>query len=99
MPCGSMAVDIMRFKEKRPGSQPREMMARWPLSFAARSTSSKCAGILACVSKLLITVKWRAYSGVCVGKSVALPPQSTMTSILSFQLSASESATTGTFSV
>ena len=36
------------------------------------------------MSKLSITLKYFTYSGVCFGKSVALPPQITKTSIFSF---------------
>ena len=60
-----------------------------PLFFAAASTSSKCSGILAWVSKLSTTLNNSAYFGVCSGRSVALPPQRINTSILSFHCSIS----------
>ena len=79
----------MRFKENMPGSQPTEMIPTCPLSFAAASTSSKCSGILAWVSKLSTTLNSFAYFGVCSGRSVALPPHRIITSILSFHFSTS----------
>ena len=60
-----------------------------PLFLAAESTFSKCSGILACVSKLSTTLNISANFGVCTGKSVALPPQRIITSILSFHCSTS----------
>ncbi|ODR43372.1 hypothetical protein BEI60_00850 [Eisenbergiella tayi] len=74
-----------RFRENIPGSQPQDMIPTFPLFFASASTAAKCSGIFAWVSKLSITWKYPANSGVCTGKSVALPPQRINTSILSFQ--------------
>src|SRR5699024_11926494 len=64
-----------RFRENRPGSQPTEIRPTWPFSRQAASTASKCWGIFAWVSKLSMTWKYFAISGVCLGRSVALPPQ------------------------
>ena len=58
------------------------MMPTFPPFLAAASTAAKCSGIFACVSKLSTTLKFSANSGVCVGRSVALPPQRTKTSNL-----------------
>ena len=84
-----MAFAYIRFKENIPGSQPTEIMPICPLSFAAASTFAKCSGILAWVSKLSTTWNILAYFGVCSGRSVALPPQRIITSILSVHCSTS----------
>ena len=68
-------------------------------AFAAASTLAKCSGIRAWVSKLSMTLNIFAYSGVCVGRSVALPPQMISTSILSVHSFAASAFTTGTPSV
>ena len=85
--------------EKSPGSQPIEIIPTFPDSLAALSTFAKCSGILACVSKLSITLNNFANSGVCVGKSLALPPQIIRTSISEACLAASETEYTGTLFV
>ena len=64
----------MRFKENIPGSQPTEMMPTVPLFLAASSTAAKCLFTFAWVSKLSTTLNHCANSGVCSGRSVALPP-------------------------
>ena len=94
-----MAFAYIRFKENIPGSQPTEIIPTCPLSFADLSTFSKCSGILACVSKLSTTLNIFAYFGVCSGKSVALPPQRIITSILSFHCSTSSTEQTAAPSV
>ena len=76
-----------------------EMTLIFPAFFDASSTFLKCSGILAWVSKLSTTLKSAAYSGVILGRSVALPPQRMRTSILSFHSAAFAADTTGTFSV
>lgn len=76
-----------RCKENMPGSQPQEINAALPPSLAALLTFSKCSGMRAWVSKLSITVKCLATIGVCSIKSVAEPPQRTITSILPLKLS------------
>ncbi len=48
------------------------------------------------MSKLSTTLNRAASRGVCSGRSVALPPQSTSTSIRSRQSSAASAGTTGT---
>ena len=40
-------VCIKTIQENMPGSQPQEIRAIWPLSFAALSTLAKCSGIFA----------------------------------------------------
>ena len=85
--------------ENSPGSQPTEIMAVLLLARAASFTALKCSGMRACVSKLSMTLKYFAYSGVCTGRSVALPPHNTRTSILSVQFRISLTDKTGTFSV
>ena len=72
------------------------MIPTLPAAFAALSTFSKCSGILAWVSKLSTTLKCFTYSGVWAGRSVALPPPSTSTSILSLYFSSSDTARAGT---
>ena len=94
MPSGRMQFAYRRLRENIPGSQPQEINATLPAAFAAASTFAKCSGMRAWVSKLSTTLKSFAYSGVCFGRSVALPPQIIMTSILSFQ--AATSATEAT---
>ena len=53
-------VEIILFRENMPGSQPAEMRAMCPLSFAAASTFSKCSGMEAWVSKLSTTLNMEA---------------------------------------
>ena len=65
-----------------PGSQPQEINAAVPASWATLRTFSKCSGMRACVSKLSMTLKCAAKAGVWSIRSVALPPHNTMTSIL-----------------
>ena len=94
-----MQLAYRRFSENRPGSQPQEMSAHVPASRAAASTFAKCAGMLACVSNESTTLYSAAYFGVCSGRSVALPPHRTSTSMSSLPVSRSATERTGTPSV
>src|SRR5699024_7656483 len=84
-----------RFKEKSPGSQPVAITPRLLFALAAASTAAKCSGTLAWVSKLSTTTNCCTYCGVCSGKSVAEPPQSTSTSTLPWYASSSDTCTKG----
>ena len=66
--------------ENMPGSQPAEMTATLPPTFAAASTSAKWAGMFAWVSNESTTLNMLAHAGVCSGRSFALPPHRTSTS-------------------
>ena len=76
-----MLVAYRRASENMPGSHPAEMTATLPPSRAAASTRAKCSGIFACVSNESTTLNKDAHAGVCSGRSLALPPQSTSTSM------------------
>ena len=88
-----------RFNENIPGSQPTEMIPTCPPDFAALSTFAKYSGILAWVSKLSIVLKFWTIWGPITGRSVAEPPQSIITSILSFMDNMSSICFTSTPSV
>jgi hypothetical protein len=90
LPSGKIALAYNMLSENSPGSHPTEIIATLLPFFAALSTFSKCSGILACVSKLSTTLNKFAHSGVCVGKSFALPPHKISTSILSDQFANSQ---------
>ena len=69
-----------------PGSQPQEINVAVLASLATLSTFAKCSGIRACVSKESIQLKYLVTIGVCSIRSVAEPPQRTITSILPLKL-------------
>ena len=94
-PSGKIAVPKRRIMEKRPGSQPVLMTAAVPPALAAASTLAKCSGTRAWVSKVSTTQYFLASSGVCTGRSVALPPQRSSTSTSAFPSSKTDMGKTG----
>ena len=85
-----------RCKENMPGSQPQEINVAVLASLATLSTLAKCSGIRACVSKESMQLKYFVTIGVCSIRSVAEPPQRTITSILPLKFGRSSIVYVGT---